>query len=267
MSDTPDNTPSVDENAIREKLQAELEAKYRTQFEEEKQKIIGNRDQILEEKRQLEQRFKGVDPDKLEQFEQYRKRVEADEELQLIEQGKIDDVIRRRMEGREKAWNETQAEYEERLKAAQTQATEFEKRAAELENKAREMMKRQYFKDLTAEDDSFKKDYFGDFFALQSKFADVDESTGIVYALDENGKRRVDTDGNLVKFEDYYAKLKVNHGLFWNGGQGSGIKGGGANGEVFGTNPEKWTTEQKLQYIEQHGHAAYAEALAKSKRK
>lgn len=265
MSETQENQ-SVDENAIREKVQSELEAKYRQQFEEEKQKIIGNRDQILEEKRQLEQRFKGIDPDKLQQFEQYRKRVEADEELQLIEQGKIDDVVRRRMEGREKAWNETQAEYEERLKAAQSQASEYEKRASELENKAKEMLKRQYFKDLTSEDDSFKKDYFGDFFALQSKFADVDESTGTVYALDENGKRRVDTDGNFVKFEDYYAKLKVNHGLFWNGGQGSGMKGNGQGGDVMGQDPRKWTAEQRHEYAQKYGQKALGEAIAKATR-
>lgn len=265
MSDEP-NTPSVDEAAIREKVEAEVAARYRSQFEEEKTKILSNKDQILAEKKALEERYKGLSEDDLKGYFDYKKRLETDEEMRLINEGKYDDVINKRIQAREKAWNETQAEYEERLAAAQKRAEENESRAMELENKTKEMMKRQYFKDLVSEDDSFKKDYFSDFFALQSKHALIDEASGKVYAVDAEGKKMIDTDGNPVMFNDYYAKLKVKHGLFWSGGAGSGLKGQGSNGEVFGNNPLKWSQDQKLAYIEQHGRKAYAEALAKANR-
>lgn len=261
------NQPSVDETAIRAKVEAELAAKYQAQYEEEKNKILANKDEILKEKKAIEEKFKGFDEEKFQGYQNYLKQLEENEEMKLISEGKYDDVINKRIQAREKAWNETQAEYEERLSAVQKLAEEKEQRALELETKTKEMMKRQYFKDLVSEDDSFKKDYFSDFFVLQSKYAEIDEASGKVYAVDDDGKRVVDTDGNHLMFNDYYAKLKVKHGLFWNGGAGSGMKGQGGNGDVFGNDPSKWTQEQKLEYVEQHGRKAYAEVLAKANRK
>lgn len=211
------------------------------------------------------QDYKGFDKIQMEGYRNYLKELENNEEMRLISEGKHDEVIQRRMAGREKAWTETQAEYEQRLTASQEKADSFSAELDSLKQKNIDMQKRQYFKDLTLGDDSFKKDYFGDFFELQSKFADIDESTGAVYALDEQGKRRVDTDGNLVKFDDYYSKLKVTKGLFWNTGSGSGVPGG-SGGDMLGGDPSKWSQEQKHAYIQKNGREAYAKMLGASKK-
>ena len=253
---------NVDVSAI----EAQVRAKIQQEFEAEKEKILGNRDQILQEKKELEARYKGFDQEEFDQFRQFQERKQKDEMLALAADGKFEELSHKLMSAREKAWNETQQEYEDRLKSAQTKAEEFESMVKSLEQKNLDMKKRQYFKDLTGSDESFKSDYFSDFFALQAGRADIDEDAGAVYALDENGKRMIDTDGNFVKFEDHYNKLKIRHGLFWNVGSGSGHKGG-PGGDALGTDPSKWSNSQKIEFISENGREAYAKLLASSNRK
>jgi|5_EtaG_2_1085323.scaffolds.fasta_scaffold09255_3 hypothetical protein len=238
-------------------IEAQVRAKMEAEFAAEKDKILGNRDQILAEKKELEQKYKGFDQEKMEGYQNYLKELENNEEMRLISEGKHDEVIQRRMSGREKAWNETQAEYETRLQAAQEKAEGFASELDAMRQRNIDMQKRQYFKDLTLADDSFKKDYFGDFFELQSKFADIDESTGAFYALDEQGKRRVDTDGNLVRFDEYYNKLKVTKGLFWSTGSGSGVRSG--SGVESSVPFKKMDMAQRSELRKQLGDKKYAE--------
>lgn len=209
------------------------------------------------------QEFKGFDKDKYAQYEEFQRRVEKDEMLKLAADGHFEELSNKLMSSQQKAWNETQSEYEERLANAQKQAEEFQAKAEQLDSEYKTLQKRQYFKDLTAGDDSFKGDYFSDFFELQSRRAEIDPESGEVFALEDDGKRQIDTDGNFVKFEDYYTKLKQKHGLFWNGGSGSGQKGG-KGGDAMGSDPAKWTHEQKLDFMAQNGRQAYAELLAKA---
>lgn len=254
---------SVDIEAIKAQVRQSVMAEMQTQFDTEKQAILTNKDQILEEKRQLEAKVKGVDDGELEQFREFQKRIQQDEMLKMAANGQFEELSNKLMSSREKAWNETQAEYEERLSAAQSKAEEQMQLAEQFKSQNLQMQKRQYFKDLTMTDDSFKSDHFGDFFELQQRFADIDETTGNVYALDEQGKRRVDTDGNFVSYQDYYSKLKVTNGLFWSGGSGTGIKGG-QGGEALGADPLKWTLDQKKEYIAQNGRPAYSKLLAQA---
>lgn len=238
-------------------IEARVRAKIEAEFAEEKARLVGHNEKLVEEKREVEQKYKGIDSEKMESYQNYLKELENNEEMRLISEGKHDEVIQRRMAGREKAWQETQAEYEGRLKASQEKAEGFASDLESLKQKNIDMQKRQYFKDLTLGDDSFKKDYFGDFFELQSKFADIDESTGAVYALDEQGKRRVDTGGNLVKFDEYYSKLKVTKGLFWNTGSGSGVRSG--SGAEPSVPFKKMDMAQRSELRKQLGDKKYAE--------
>lgn len=260
MPDENTATPEEIEARVRAEYQGKLQA-----LEDEKTKILGNKDQILAEKKELEGRYKSFDDEKMQGYQNYLKELETNEEMRLISEGKHDEVIQRRMAGREKAWNETQAEYEDRLKAAQGKADEYSTMLEEANAKNVGMQKRQYLKDLTSGDDSFKGDYFGDFYDLYSKRVDIDESTGAMFALGEDNKRMVDTSGDFVKFDEFYAKQKVNHGLFWNGGNGSGVKGGPGQ-DILGGDPFKWNKEQKREFVAQNGRQAYSDLLAKNNR-
>lgn len=258
-----------DENTVTlEEIEARVRAEYQGKIqalEKEKNAIFDNKEQILSEKREMAEQYKKYDPEKLKAFEEYEAMKAKNAEIQLLEEGKIDEVLNARMAGREKAWNETQAEYEDRLKAAQGKADEYSTMLEEANAKNVGMQKRQYLKDLTSGDDSFKGDYFGDFYDLYSKRVDIDESTGAMFALGEDNKRMVDTSGDFVKFDEFYAKQKVNHGLFWNGGNGSGVKGGPGQ-DILGGDPFKWNKEQKREFVAQNGRQAYSDLLAKNNR-
>ena len=207
------------------------------------------------------QEFKGFDKEQFTQFQEFQKRVEKDEMLKLAAEGNFEELSHKLMSSQQKAWNETQSEYEERLEAAQKQAQEFQSEAERLDSEYKNLQKRQYLKDLATGDDSFKSDYFSDFFELQSRRAEIDPEFGQVFALEDDGKRQIDADGNFVKFEDYYSKLKMKHGLFWNAGSGSGIKGGNGS-DAIGSDPGKWTKQQKLEFIQQNGRDAYTKLLS-----
>jgi len=251
----PQNNP-VDVAAIEARLRSELEA--------EKAKILANRDQILEEKRQLEQRFKGFDEDKYAKFQEFQQRVEQDEMLKMASEGRLDELSSKLMSGQINAWKEKETEWDERLNSAQKYAEEKEQESRSLHDKLLATLKKQYLKDITISDDSFKKENFAEFAELYASRVEIDEETGAAFALD-NGKRMFDTEGNPVLFSDFYAKQKVKSGLFWNGGSGSGYKGG-QGGDVAG-NVAGWSRQQKLDYIEEHGQKAYSELLLKQAKK
>lgn len=241
-----------------EEIRAQLRQELSSEFETEKAKILSNRDSILQEKKELMEKIKGLDPDKFDEYKRFEQQRKKDELTDLLMQGKTEEALNRLMEGQRKAWTETQEQYEERLKATSTRAEELEQRLNAVEQEKLGLKKNQYLKDLVSQDDSFKKEYFSDFAALYGKKADIDESTGIVYALDDNGKRMVSAEGSFVQFKDFYTKQKMNHGLFWNGGTGSGYKGGNGGG---GSGKEfiKMTTAEKNELRKEMGDVKYAQ--------
>jgi len=244
-------------------IRAQLKQELQQEWSQEKEKILSNRDQILQEKRDLEQSIKGLDPEKFEEYKRFEEQRKKDELTDLLMQGKTEQAMNMLMEGQRKAWNETQEQYEERLKATSTRAEELEQKLQAVEQEKMGLKKNQYLKDLVSQDESFKNEYFSDFAALYGNKADIDEATGTVYALDDKGKRMVSADGSFVKFEDFYAKQKINHGLFWKGGSGSGYKGGNGGDGVPSGDPTKWNQEDKINFIRDNGREAYAELLKK----
>lgn len=176
------------------------------------------------------QNYKGLTDEELANFRQFEKQKSENEIVNLFAEGKTEEAINKIMSGQRQAWDDSRAEYEERIEAAQKQAAEYNSQLEELQEKNIGMQKRQYLKELTAGDDSFKSEHFGHFYDLYSQKADIDETTGKVYAKDAEGKRLVDASGDFVEFKEFYSKQKISDGLFWNGGSGSGYKGGDGNG-------------------------------------
>lgn len=269
MSDTPEKTPSVDE--IRAQISKELDAKYKAQYEIERDKILENKNEILEEKRaeekarkELEDRlskFGNITEKDIAELNAVREREANDEIFKLAAARDIEGLSNKLMASQRKAWDESEAEYKDRLKASQAKAEEYEAMVNQLQQENTNMVKRQYLRELVGTDDSFVgMPYFDKFERLYSDSLEIDEN-GTAYAL-ENGKRVVDSDGNFVPFKKLYEKEKMNDGLFWKGGSGSGMKGGGG-GAPLGKKLSDMSFSEKNALRNEIGDEEFSRLVAK----
>lgn len=258
------NAPQYDEQQIRamaEKM-AEKIAAERYQGYEAPERVKGLKDKN-EELLSKYHKYQDLSDEDIQRIKEDKERRSKDEVYALLSEGKHDEAIQKLTAPRYEAWNGEMNSLKEQFEAAQKALEERDGKLKELQHGMIERDKRSYLKDLTASDDSFKKDYFSDFFELQGKNLEIDPATGAAYAL-KDGKRIVDMEGSHVTFEQHYKKLKTDHGLYWSGGQGSGIRGG-QGGEGFTGNPMNWDHQTKMQYIQENGREAYAKLLSKRK--
>lgn len=232
--------------------------------------LVNKRDELLGTNRKLKdqlEKYKSLIGDaddetiqaQLEQARTLHQKMQEDKILAMAANGDVEGLREVLTKQQRQAWEQETGEVKRQFEEAQTYAQKLEQEKQEYASKLSEVQKRQYLKELTSEDDSFRKDYFSDFFSLYANKFQIEESTGTAYAL-ENGEKLVDAQGNFVKFEDYYAKQKVNHGLFWNGGSGSGYKSGLSSGSMD-KDPLKWTVEQRQEYIRENGTKAYSDLM------
>ena len=258
--------PQVDESQIRsmaEKLAEQIAAE-RYQGYEAPEKVKGLKDKN-EELLNKYHKYQSLTDEDINRIQQDKERREKDEVYALLSEGKHDEAVAKLTAPRYEAWTSELNGAKEQLEAAQKTLQEREKALEEKQSALLERDKRDYLKGLTSEDDSFKKDYFGDFYQLQSSSIEIDPNTGAAYAL-KDGKRVVDMEGNHVSFEQHYKKLKTEHGLFWSGGQGAGLRGNGS-GEGFTGNPRNWDHSTKMSFIAENGREAYAKLLSKQSKK
>jgi len=258
--------PKIDESQVRsmaEKLAEQIAAE-RYQGYEAPEKVKGLKDKN-EELLTKYHKYQNLTDDDVQRIQQDKERREKDEIYALLSEGKHDEAVSKLTAPRYEAWTSELNGTKEQLEAAQKTLIEREKALEEKQGALLERDKKDYLKSLTSDDDSFRKDYFGDFYQLQSSSIEIDPSTGAAYAL-KNGKRVVDMEGNHVTFEQHYRKLKTDHGLFWSAGQGAGLRGGGS-GESFTGNPKNWDHSTKMSYIAENGREAYAKLLSKQSKK
>lgn len=124
-----DDGPNLDDPAIR--------AAIASQVDQETAGLRSNRDELKAEKkalsrklRELEQRFDGLDPDKVRALMQ---RFENDEEAQLIADGKVDEVIERRTK---RALEQAESD----VTAARTRAEELEQSESTLKARIKRLI-------------------------------------------------------------------------------------------------------------------------------
>ncbi len=217
--------------------------------------------ELLGKMAKYKEQINGIDPKDLEEMKRVKAAREHDEIVDMVLSGKSEQAKAKLTEGILMPWKEKYSALEEQFTTREQRIKELEGEFENTRQKLTETQKRQYLRELTAEDDSFKKDYFDDFFQLNASRIEIDEETGNVYAKDpQTGKAILDTDGGKVKYADFYQKQKVSNSLFWSGGEGSGAKGAsGAAG--LPKDPGKWTSEQKADFIRENGPEAFAKVL------
>lgn len=191
----------------------------------------------------FKKQFDGIDPEK------YRKIIplfEQNEEAQLIADGKIDDVIKRRTE-------KMQAEYEGRVNTAhkhnetlQQQVETYKARLAEL------TIDKAVIAEMTAAG------------ALPSAIEDAVLHAHRIFKLEDDGSVVArDKDGNLLKSDKGVLDIKTWVDMqrtakeHWFGkAQGVGAKGSG-NTAGAGLKRSTMTVAEKVNYAKEHGQEAF----------
>lgn len=207
------------------------------------------------------EKFANVDESDLAELVRVKSAREHDKFVDMVLKGNTEEAKATLTEGLVTPWKQKVDDIQAQFEAAQTEIGNYKSQVTENQTKISNMQKRQYLRELTGGDDSFKADHFDDFYMLNSNKMEIDAETGNVYAL-KDGKAVLDTEGNRVTFSDAYEKQKVANGLFWNGGTGSGAKGTSGDGSHLGSDVTKWTSEQKNEFIRDKGPKAYGELYA-----
>jgi len=219
--------------------------------------------ELLDKMAKLKDQYKGIDQGQLEEIRRVSAARENDEIIDMLMSGKTEEAKARLTDNAVTPWKNKVDEVATQFSVAQEELGNYKSKLEESQGKITEMQKRQYLRELTSSDDSFKGDYFDDFYQLNKGKMQIDEESGNVYAV-KNGKPVLDTDGNKVSYADHYKNQKVTNGLFWNGGKGSGAKGIDG-GEAMTGDPKSWSTDQKAEYIKAHGFKAMADLMQGSK--
>ncbi len=249
------------EKAASEKAATLVEAEVESQIKGLKDKnyeVIGKNKELQERVKQ----FDGVDPDELANLRRLTAAKEHDEIVELVVGGKLEEAKARMTKDAVDPWKQKTDDLVEQLTVSQSSIDEYKTKLSQSEATVTEMQKKQFLRELTSKDDSFKSEHFDDFYALNRDRMSIDEN-GNVYAM-KDGNQVLDTEGKRVSYEDAYNKQKVNSGLFWQGGQGSSAKGM-AGKEGFGGDPTKWSAEQRHEYITNNSIADYAKLVAGKK--
>lgn len=208
------------------------------------------------------EKFSGLDESDLAELQRVKKAREHDQFVDMVLKGKTEEAKAMLTEGVINPWKQKTDDLTTQFNTAQEEINRYKGELEQATNKMTDMKKRQYLRELTSKDDSFKADHFDDFYMLNSSRIEIDHENGNVYALD-NGNPVLDTEGKRVSYSDFYDKQKVSSGLFWTGGSGSGAKGiGTGNGTGLPKDPFSWTPDQKKEFITQNGPEAFGKVLS-----
>jgi hypothetical protein len=212
------------------------------------------------------EKFAGLEEGDVVELLRIKEAREKDKFIDLIMTGKTEEARTLAAEGAVAPWKEQATDLRSQFETAQGKISEFEHEIKTRDSRIADMQKRQYLRELVAGDDSFKDDYFDDYYTLNAKFIDINSENGDVNAIDSVGKPILNTNGERVSFAEHYDKQKAKNGLFWTPGAGSTAKGVSGDGSHLGSDPSKWARQDKLDYIGKHGPAAYGALLQEAKK-
>ena len=159
--------------------------------------------------------FDGVD---LEDYKAFQTRVENDEDLKLIKEGKLDEVIERKTQKHIDAANKRLEEAEEKAAAAEKLADERDKalRTEKLNNQ------------VATKVTGLAANALGDVQRLAGEFFDIGEDGKPVV---RDGVEARTADGKPVAFDSFQNYLVENRPYYFTKGSGAGSQGGGKGGD------------------------------------
>ena len=196
----------------------------------------------LKEAADFKKQYDGVDPEK------YRKIIplfEQNEEAQLIADGKIEDVIKRRTERLE-------AEHVAKLKAASDEAQTWQQKAEAYKAQVEQLTIDDVI--TRAASDAGCEKGSEDIIKLMGRQVFKLEDDGVL-GRDEKGNLLTGKSGALTPNE-WVDKLKTTHPYLFGKAQGVGAKGSG-NTSGAGLKRSTMTVAEKVNYTKEHGQEAF----------
>lgn len=216
------------------------------ELEAEKDRLLNFNETIKQEKKDVQSRYRDIDPAELEAFRQFREKAKEDRIAQLVANGQTDEARRIMAEDQAAAFEQKEKDYDERLIKMQNRAEELETQLNGQIEANITMQKRQYFDSLVRDDDSFHSQHFDTFVQVHSDMLEISDD-GKFYALKPDGGRMVDQKGEYVTFEKYYLSEKSKPGsLFWKPGSGTGVVA--SNGLSFDKPYTAMSREEKVEF-------------------
>jgi len=192
-------------------------------LEEEKNRIAQNARKLLDEKKNLEQRLQNFDGVDVEEYSSLKEQLKSLNEEGLLKDGKIDELVARRIES-------AKLEYEQRLAEERTRAEELEKKNGSLASSFDEYRIRDAItqaaiaaKMLDPEDAILR---------ATDKFT-VDEE-GHIYIRDKEGNVVVDENSKPITPKSFVNSLKKTAAHLWPNSEGANLAGSNDDGSVYG---------------------------------
>ena len=231
-----------------EKAQAEKVLNgYKTQIQalsDEKEKILSKSNQVLDEKKKLQQKFEGVDLDKWNQINQ-------------------DETINKNREVFDKyGWEGVKKEltdqignqFKDSLNEKDTKYTDLEKQKLEIESKYQNMQTQNEVSEAMSKVEGVSQKA-----SKPMKYIVQEE-----FERDENGKlvtkdKKVGADGNRMGVAEWLSKKETmqNHPYLYEGKSGAGISGGEGQGEgtkmsteEFNAVYSKLNPQEKMEFLD-----------------
>lgn len=169
---------------------------------------------------QLE-RYKGVDPEKYRKALSALEKIEGDEERKLIEEGKIDEVVERRI-------GAMRTEYEKQVKALTAARDEASKDRDTFRGRLGEVLIDTHLAKAVNAVGKVREGALEDVIARGRRTFSIDENGQMVPSV--NGETVYGKKGDALTPEEWAGSLLESAPHLFEGGSGSGGSGGGGKG-------------------------------------
>ena len=193
----------------------------RSTFEEERDKIANNSKKLLAEKKNLEERFSGIDPD---DYRAMKEALKGKEEEDLLKSGKIDELVNRRVQV-------IKADLENQINERDQKISEQEQRYGNLnsafdEYRIRDALNREGRAERML--DSALDDL-----VLRARGVFSIDSEGNIVSLDGEGNLKT-VDGKPVTPKSFIQGLKKTAPHLWPASESGDLGGSGDKSSPFG---------------------------------
>ncbi|MEQ8767201.1 MAG: hypothetical protein RL885_25040 [Planctomycetota bacterium] len=169
---------------------------------------------------QLE-RYKGVDPEKYRKALEALEKIEGDEERKLLEDGKIDDVIERRI-------GAMRSDFEKQIKALTTARDDASKERDTFRGRLGEVLIDTHLAKAVNTVGKVREGALEDVIARGRRTFSIDENGQMVPSV--NGETVYGKKGDALTPEEWANSLLESAPHLFEGGSGSGSSGGGGKG-------------------------------------
>ena len=191
------------------KLQAEID------------KLVGKNSQLLSEKKKFQAKaaeFDGMDAVELKTLRELGKRLENDQEVKLISEGKLDEVINRRTE-------RVRIDLESKMEAMTTKMAEVTEQRDSFQSRHNNYVVDTNLR-KAAEKEGVLPEAIDDVVSRGRLVFNSIEDDGNILSRDKDGELKKGEDGQVVTPTSFVKGLKTTSSYYWPQSKGGNLSGG-----------------------------------------